>query len=132
MAPGRGRRAALPILGLFLAGCLTSVPTPRPVDFPFHVAASPIDIHWRLDIYPDAAQAEGLVQRRQHDIGSASLQLVGLDPTGQVVSFTAPLQVHWRSESDLEPFAITLRPRGKEQRFEVRLHSFEYHEEMSR
>ncbi len=80
---------------------------------------------------PSVARADGLVERRQHHIRSAWLQLVGLDATGRIVSFTTPTWVLWRSESDLESFTIKLRPRGGEERFEVRLYSFEYPEEMS-
>jgi hypothetical protein len=54
---------------------------------------------------------------------------LGLDAAGTIVSFTTPTRVHWRSPSDLESFAIRLRPRGREDRYEVRLYSFEYPEE---
>jgi hypothetical protein len=122
---------ALLIPGLLLAGCAVSAPVPRPADFPFHVVGPPVDIHWRLSLDPSVARADGLIKRRQHHIGSAWLQLIGLDDTGRIVSFTTPARVRWTSESDSESFTITLRPRGREQRFEVRLYSFEYPEEMS-
>jgi hypothetical protein len=121
---------ALLLLQLVLAGCVASTPAPRPADFPFHTAAPPVDIYWRLSQDPNRVRAEGLIERRQHHVGRAWLQLVGLDGAGRVVSFTASIWVGWRSESDLESFRITLRPRGTEQRFEVWLHDFEYPEEM--
>jgi hypothetical protein len=54
---------------------------------------------------------------------------VGLDAAGAIVSFTTPMRVRWRSLWDFEPFVIRLRPRGGEERYEVRLYSFEYPEE---
>ena len=119
------------ILALLLAGCSALAPVPKPADFPFHEAAAPFDIYWRLSPDPSVARADGLIERRQHHIGSAWVQLIGLDASGSIVSFTAPGRVRWRSDSDSEFFTITLRPRGGEQRFEVRLYSFEYQEEMS-
>ena len=79
----------------------------------------------------DPLAAQPGPERRHHHIGSAWIQLVGLDATDSIVSFTAPGRVRWRSDSDSEFFTLALRPRGTEQRFEVRLYSFEYQEEMS-
>jgi hypothetical protein len=122
---------ALLTLALLLASCSASAPLPKPVDFPFHETAAPFEIHWRLSPGPSVARADGLIERHHHHIGSAWIQLVGLDATDSIVSFTAPSRVRWRSDSDSEFFTIALRPRGTEQRFEVRLYSFEYQEEMS-
>jgi hypothetical protein len=123
--------AAFTILGLLLGGCAVHKPLPTVADFPIHSSAPPFHIHWRLTLDPDVVRADGLIERRHPYIGSAWLQLVGLDTAGSVVSFTAPYGVRWKSDSDLEFFRLTLRPRGHEQRFEVRLHSFDYREEMS-
>jgi hypothetical protein len=79
----------------------------------------------------DRARADGMVERQQIYVGAVRLQLLGLDSTGRIVSFTAPTLFRWRSGGDLEPFAMTLLPRGREQRYEVRLYSFEYEEEVS-
>ncbi len=122
---------ALLIPGLLLAGCAAASPMPRPADFPFHAGAAPLDIYWQLSLDPSVARADGLIERHQQQIGSAWPQLIGLDETGRIVSFTTPARVRWRSTSDWEPFSIVLRLRGTEQRFEVRLYSFEYQEEMS-
>jgi hypothetical protein len=112
-----------------LAGCAASVAAARSADFPLHSAAPPVDFHWRLSTAPNAVQADGLVERRNHLIASAWLQLLGLDAAGRIVSFTTPTRVRWNSESDVESFTSPLRPRGGEQRFEMRLYSFEYPEE---
>ena len=124
----RGLAALLATTAL-LAGCAASVAAARPADFPLHSEAPPVDFYWRLSVTPTAVQADGLVERRNHLIAGAWLQLLGLDATGRIVSFTTPTRVRWRSESDVESFTIPLRPRGGEQRFEVRLYSFEYPEE---
>jgi hypothetical protein len=125
----RGGRGALLVHGLLLASCAASGPTPAPADFPLHNPTPPVEIHYRLTTGPDAVRAEGLVERKNHLVGSAWLQVVGRDAAGTIVSFTTPTRVHWRSASDLESFAIRLRPRGPAERYEVRLYSFEYPEE---
>jgi hypothetical protein len=124
-----GGLIALVMAGFRVASCTATGSAPTPADFPLHTSAPPVEIHYRLTAAPDAVRADGLVERKNHLIGSAWLQLVGLDAAGAIVSFTTPTRVHWRSPSDLESFATRLRPRGREQRYEVRLYSFEYPEE---
>jgi hypothetical protein len=119
---------ALLVTTALLAGCAASVAA-RPADFPLHTEAPPIVFHWRLSEVPNVVRADGLVERRNHFVASVWLQLLGLDATGRTVSFTTPTRVRWTSESDVESFTIPLRPRGGEQRFEMRLYSFEYPEE---
>ena len=121
------RGVALLSLGL-LAGCAVSAPVARPADFPFHAVEPQFDIHWRLSPGPDVARAEGVVERRSRHIASVWLQLVGLDATGHIMSFTTPIWVAWGSWSDSESFAIALRPRGGEERFAVRVYAFEHEE----
>lgn len=121
-----GGLPALLVTTALLAGCAVSVTAARPADFPLHREAPPVDFYWRLSVTPNAVQADGLVERRNHLIAGAWLPLLGLDATGRIVSFTPPRRVRWNSESDVESLTIPLRPRGGEQRFAVRLHSFEY------
>jgi hypothetical protein len=120
---------ALLVATVLVAGCATSGDARRPADFPLHSEAPPVAFHWRLTEDPTVVRADGLVERRNHLIAGAWLQLLGLDAAGRVVSFTTPTRVRWTSEADLESFTIPLRPRGGEQRFEIRLYSFEYPEE---
>src|SRR5262245_44873280 len=108
-------RGVLIIHGLLLASCTASGPAPTPADFPVHNPAPPVEIHYRLTTGPDAVRADGLVEQKNHLIGTAWLQLVGLDQAGTIVSFTTPTRIHWRSPSDLESFAIRLWPRGQEE-----------------
>ena len=75
---------------LFVAGCATSGAARRPADFPLHNEAPPVAFHWRLTEDPTAVRADGLVERRNHLIAGAWLQLLGLDAAGRVVSFTTP------------------------------------------
>ena len=51
-----------------------------------------------------------------------------LDAAGHIVSFSGLSHVRWASPWDAEPFTLELRPRGEEERFEVRVKSFLYQE----
>jgi hypothetical protein len=89
--------------------------------------APQIELHWRLTVDSNRVQADGLIERQQESqIKEAWLQLLGIDATGRTVSFTPAIRFSWRSPSALESFIIVLKPRGGEQRYEVRLHSFEF------
>lgn len=107
-----GGLAALLVTTALLAGCVASVAAARPADFPLHSEAPPVDLYWRVSVAPSAVRADGLVERRNQLIGSAWLQLLGLDATGRIVRFTTPTRVRWNSDSDEESFTIPLRPRG--------------------
>jgi len=127
-----------------LDGCAASAPTLSPADYPFHSVALPpaeypaayplpsvapqIELHWRLTVDSNRVQADGLIERQQEShIKEVWLQLLGIDETGRTVSFTPPIRFAWRSFSGaLESFTIALKPRGGEQRYEVRLHSFDF------
>jgi hypothetical protein len=130
-------------LTYLLYGCAASAPMPSPADYPFHTVALPpakypssypvpgvapqIEIHWRLTVDSNRVQADGLLERqRDSQIHEAWLQLLGIDATGRTVSFTAPVRFMWRSPGPLESFTLALRPRGGEQRYEVRLYMFEF------
>jgi hypothetical protein len=128
---GRGSVAALLVLPVLVAGCAASGPMPKPADFPNHTLASPIEIHWGLSVAPDGVHAEGLAERRSPALASARLQLLGLDATGKTVSFTNTTFVRW-SVRDVEPFSLSLRPRGGEQRYEVRVYTFNYQDGLGR
>jgi hypothetical protein len=102
---------------------------PQPADFPIHTAAPPLDIHWQLSVDGGVAQADGLVERHHPEVANVKLQMLGLDASGRIVSFNTPVLVVWGPIWDIEPFTIRLRPRGGEQRYEVRVFTFEYREE---
>lgn len=126
-----------------LAGCAASGPRLSPADYPFHSVALPtakypstypvpsvapqIELHWRLTVESNRVQADGLIERQQESqIQETWLQLVGIDATAGIVSFTPPTRFAWRSPSALESFTMVLRPNGGEQQYEVRLYMFEF------
>lgn len=114
-------------LSFLMGGCAASTPTLSPAEYPFHSVTPQIEIHWRLTVDSSRVQADGLIERqRETQIREAWLQLLGLDATGRTVSFTPPIHVLWRSPSTRESFTIALTPRGGEQRYEVRVYSFEF------
>ena len=111
---------------LVLGGCAGATPTPQPTDYPLHESWPQLDIHWRLAQEAGTARAAGLVVRRIGPIREARLQLIGLDGTARIVSFSQPALVSWRGAWDAEPFAVALTPTGTEQRYEVRVLSVQY------
>ena len=111
---------------LVLGGCAGAAPTPRPTDYPLHESWPQLDIHWRLAPEAGTTRAAGLVVRRIDMIREAGLQLIGLDGTARIVSFSQPALVSWRGAWDAEPFAVALTPTGTEQRYEVRVLSVQY------
>jgi hypothetical protein len=123
-----GAAVAAFLIPPLLAGCAAG-PTPKPGDFPFHTAAPPLDIHWKLSLDGGVAHADGLVERHHPEVASAKIQMLGLDGSGRVVSFNTPVLVIWGPVWDVEPFTIRLQPRGGEERYEVRVFTFEYREE---
>ena len=111
---------------LVLGGCAGATPTPQPTDYPLHESWPQLDIHWRLATEVGTTRAAGLVVRRIGPIREARLQLIGLDGTARIVSFSQPALVSWRGAWDAEPFAVALTPTGTEQRYEVRVLSVQY------
>jgi hypothetical protein len=128
---------------LLLAGCAASAPALSPADYPFHSVALPpaeypatypvpsvepqVELHWRLTEDSNRVRADGLIERHQEfRIQEVWLQLLGIDATGRIVSFTGPIRFAWRSARALESFSIALKPRGGEQRYDVRLYMFEF------
>ena len=111
---------------LVLGGCAGAAPTPRPTDYPLHESWPQLDIHWRLATEVGTTRAAGLVVRRIGPIREARLQLIGLDGTARIVSFSQPVLVSWSGGWDAEPFAVALTPTGTEQRYEVRILSVRY------
>lgn len=111
-----------------LSGCAASTPGLSPAEYPFHGGIEPqLALHWRLTVDANRVQADGLMERqRESHVRDVWLQLLGIDAAGRTVSFTAPVRFLWRSSGAFEPFTIVLRPRGGEQRYEVRVHTFEF------
>ena len=111
-----------------LNGCAASTPTLSPAEYPFHGGQEPqLVLHWRLTVDSSRVQADGLMERqRESHVRDVWLQLLGIDAAGRIVSHTAPVRFLWRTAGAFEPFTIVLTPRGGEQRYEVRVHTFEF------
>ena len=116
------------VLLFVLNGCAASTPTLKPAEYPFHGGQEPqLLLHWRLTVDSNRVQADGLMERlRESQVRDVWLQLLGIDAAGRTVSHTAPVRFLFRSAGQFEPFTIGLTPRGGEQRYEVRVHSFEF------
>jgi hypothetical protein len=109
-----------------LGGCAAPGPTPRPGDYPVHVSSPPLNLHFRLTVEPGAARVAGLVERQTDRGAVATVQLIGVDGGGRIVSFSQPLAVRWSGPWDTVSFAMALTPKGGEQRYDVRVQSFQY------
>jgi hypothetical protein len=107
-----------------LGGCAGSMRALRPADFPEHAVEQRFALHWRLDRSGDVARADGLVELQGPGAGWAALQLIGLDAAGNIVSFNTPEVVRVYADLGAQPFELTVRARGSEQRFRVRVQSF--------
>jgi hypothetical protein len=127
---GFGLRRAVSGLAvaILLAACAGSAPPPTAAELPLHLTDQQFDLAWRLTLEPTRTEATGLVGRRSREISDVWLQLVGLDAAETIVSFSTLAHIHWGSPWDMEPFTLVLRPRGGEQRFEVRVRSYSYQE----
>ncbi len=112
---------------LILVGCGESVRIAQPQDFPLHATDHPFfNLHWRLERPEGKVLAVGLVEAaRQGGISQVILELRGFDRSGQVISralgrtYGGPFH-----RGDFRPFTVRLRPRGGEERFELRVWSF--------
>jgi hypothetical protein len=73
-------------------------------------------------------RAEGLVEPRVGSVRTVTLQLVGEDAEGRVVSFSTPTVVRWDSGSAPRSFGVELQPTGQNEHFTVRVLDWEYQE----
>lgn len=122
-------RGLLPlVLPLLLVGCAGTARLDRPADFPNHASEHPFfDLHWRLDRDAGKVRAVGLVEAARVDgIYDVTVELRGLDGAGRVVSrglgrtYGRKPLLRWQTQ----PFAVSLRPTGREVRFDLEVWSF--------
>ena len=83
-----GGLPALLVTTALCAGFAASAAAARP-PISHSTARPPVDFYWRLNVTPTAVQADGLVERRNHLIAGAWLQLLGLDATGRIDRYHA-------------------------------------------
>jgi len=117
----------LPILPLAVAvACVTPARIARPADFPAHASDRFFDFHWRLVRGAGRVVAIGLVEATRVDgIAGVTLELRGLDREGRVVSRALGRTYGgWLSRWNDRPFAVSLHPSGREERFDVRVWSY--------
>ena len=112
---------------LLLVGCAGRLP--RPQDFPLHSTDDPyFNLHWRLDREDGVVKVVGLVEAARVDgVYSVFLQLRELDAQGNIVNtasgrtYGAPIfQWSW------QPFSLRLRPINPEDRFELKVLTFDW------
>jgi len=120
----RGGRAWL-ALALLSAACAGGAPLAIPADLPNRSDQGGFTFRWALAQEPDSVRAAGVMESRTRPVPWATVALFGVDAGGRVVS---------RGQTDLRggfgrtslPFEITLRPTGREERFDlVLLHAQE-------
>ena len=116
---------------LFATGCVAVAPHDRLTEFAFNSGAGAnafFDCHWRLYREDGRVKAVGVVEAtRQGGFSDVWLELQGLDRDGHVVS--KGLGRTWSGNLDRwqsQPFYVSLRPTGKEDRYEVRVWAYDW------
>jgi hypothetical protein len=113
------------VLALLAAACAVPAPLAIPADLPNHTDQWGFSFRWALAREPTTVRAAGVMESSSRVIPWATLALFGVDASGRVVS---------RGQTDVRggfgrtslPFEITLRPTGREERFDlVLLHAQE-------
>ena len=113
------------VLALLTAACAAPAPLAIPADLPNHTDQWGFSFRWALAREPATVRAAGVMESSSRVIPWATLALFGVDANGRVVS---------RGQTDIRggfgrtslPFEITLRPTGREERFDlVLLHAQE-------
>jgi hypothetical protein len=124
------RRLLLGALAALLAACAGSVPEPTPGDFPLRSSAQPpFVVSWRLTEAPGAVGATGVldIDGYADRLADATVELVGLDAEGRVVSRDEDfLRPRGFSRDTIWPFRMHLAPTGREARYAVRVYEFNW------
>jgi hypothetical protein len=124
------RRLSIGTLALGLAACAAPSPTPRPGDFPLRASDQPpFTVYWRLTEAPGSVRAEGVldIDGYADRLADATVELVGLDPGGRVVSrATDRLAPRAFAGDTAWPFRLQLTPAGREARFAARVAEFNW------
>ena len=122
------RVASIPLLllaavALTVLGCAAPGAPAHPADYPSHEAQAFATVHWRIDRQDGTVTATGVLEVTQPDkIVEALVELQGLDASGRVVSrgYDAARPRSFTGEEPW-PFTVRVKPRGREDRFTVRV-----------
>ena len=106
------------VLALLTAACAAPAPLATPTDLPNHTDQWGFSFRWALARETTTVRAAGVMESSSRVIPWSTLALFGVDANGRVVS---------RGQTDIRggfgrtslPFEITLRPTGREERFDL-------------
>jgi hypothetical protein len=124
------RRLLLGALAVLLAACAGAGPAPTPGDFPLRSSAQPpFVVSWRLTEAPGDVGATGVldIDGYADRLADATVELVGLDADGRVVSRDDDfLRPRGFAGDTIWPFRMHLAPTGRETRYAVRVYEFNW------
>jgi hypothetical protein len=125
------RRLLLALLLPALAACAGSPAAPPPTSqFPFRSSDQrPFSVYWQLAEVPGSVNANGVLDVGTYvdRLADATVELVGLDAQGRVVSRGADRVTPRSFSGDTSwPFRVRLTPTGGETRYAVRIAEFNW------
>jgi hypothetical protein len=124
------RPLVLGALAALLAACAAALPTRSPAEFPLRASDQPpFAVAWRITEAPGSVSAAGILQIDGYvdRLADATVELVGLDADGRVVSRATDRLTPRAFAGDVAwPFRLRLIPTGREARFAVRVGEFNW------
>ncbi len=113
-----GRAGSWMALALLTAACATPAPLAIPADLPNRTDQWGFSFRWALAREPTTVRAAGVMESSSRVIPWSTVALFGVDGGGRVVS-RGQTDVHGGFARSSVPFEITLRPTGREERFDL-------------
>lgn len=113
-----GRAGSWMALALLTAACAAPTPLAIPADLPNRTDQWGFSFRWALAREPTTVRAAGVMESSSRVIPWSTLALFGVDGGGRVVS-RAQTDLHGGFGRTSVPFEITLRPTGREERFDL-------------
>jgi len=95
-----------------------AAPVAVPAELPLVTREDTFDVRWALERRPDAVRAVGIARTLTGRATNLTLGLFGIDENGRLVSQTRT-PVRFDFAHGPAPFEMTLRPTGREARFEL-------------
>lgn len=118
-----GRLAILAILslaGAALAGCAGPTRPAVPAELPHLAREQGFELRWALERDAGAVRAIGLARTLAHLEAQLTVALFGVDAGGRIASRGTTV-VRFGFAREPAPFAVELRPTGREATFELRI-----------